>query len=415
MLNQESSLSYKNINFWQWIENHLHDDPSRLRLAGFSDENIDASDAITQIECRRRFGKKLGETLQEFGQFYFPSKLAGEQSTSDRLARWHTGYVSIDDTMVDLTAGLGIDVMHLARKVRHATAVERNPTLAAAMEYNAEGLKVGDKLSVMCGDCTKLIDKLKGTVAFIDPARRADDGSRVNGFSDCEPDVKTLIPKISENFDRLIIKASPMLDITEIIKELYDISDIYVVGTTTECKEIDVILNFRVSVASVPKIHAVTLFSQSYSTGDAADVFEFTQNMENEATAIVSKAMPHAGDKLFVPYPATMKAAPVKLLSAQFGINKFHDNTHLYFGTKAVDNFPGETLNIIDVIPWQSKNIKRLKSQYPNASVSVRNFGMTADALSKKLGIREGGTRRLRLFGIGLGNSHTDRILVITE
>ena len=101
--------------YYQWIESHLSDDPAALRLkfAHRHDDGIDYADAITQIECRRKFGKKLADTLASYPHFRFPSVLAGEQSTSDTLAAWHSSLVPEGIAAADLTAGLGIDVFHI--------------------------------------------------------------------------------------------------------------------------------------------------------------------------------------------------------------------------------------------------------------------------------------------------------------
>lgn len=407
-----SAQSYTSARFWEWVNSHLGQDAARLRLASHPATDFNLSEAITQVECRSRYGKKLRQTLTRFPEFYFPSTLSGEQSTSDLLANFHANFVGADDNVVDLTSGLGIDALHMATKARHVTAIEQNSELCQALEYNAKGLKT-ENLKVVCGDCTELIDKLSGTVAYIDPARRAADGSRVFGLNDCQPDVTTLIPELSRNFRSLIIKASPMLDISRTIAELGTaVTDIYLIGTTTECKELFAILRFGEEKVGDVNIHAVTLFGQ-----DAWSEFPFTREQEAEAMANIAEKMPMSGDILYVPYPATMKAAPTKLLSSDFGLNKFHANTHLYFGAPSnpVENFPGEKLEIVEVIPWQSKNIKRFKSRFPNVMVSTRNFGMSAEALRKKLGVKEGGAEQLRLFGIGLGNDHTDKILIVAR
>lgn len=396
--------------FWDWVRNHAGDDVSRLRLSSVK-EDFDIAEAITQIECRQRFGKKLADTLSRFSDFFFPSTLSGEQATGDLAASFHSRLVNPDDTLVDLTSGLGIDVLHLARVVSRATAVERNPALCDALKYNAEGLNIRN-IDVVSGDCRVLAETLKGSVAFIDPARRADDGSRVFSLAECEPDVVAMLPTLAQNFGRLIVKASPMLDIAHTVSLLEGTREVYAIGTPTECKELVITVDLSTSQTAQVKINAVTLFPD----GRILE-FPFTKEEEDSAVSIQSDKGPRKGDILYVPYPATMKAAPVRILSQRFGLYKFHPNTHLYFGApnQREDGFPGEQLEIIDVIPWQSKNIKRFKSTYPKIAVSVRNFGMSADALRTKLGVREGGSTGLRLFGIGLGNSHTDRLLIVAQ
>lgn len=58
------------IAFFNWVEEHRTDNPSTLRLKyGNKKEPIDYADAILQIECRKKFGKKLADTLAAFLDF----------------------------------------------------------------------------------------------------------------------------------------------------------------------------------------------------------------------------------------------------------------------------------------------------------------------------------------------------------
>ncbi|MDE6160101.1 MAG: hypothetical protein K2F77_00425, partial [Muribaculaceae bacterium] len=95
-----------NDESWKWVADHIADDPKGLWLKYGKTH----ADEIVQIECRRRFGKKLEATLRTVPEWKFQSVLAGEQSTSDRLAAWHARLLPENGTIADLTSGLGIDV-----------------------------------------------------------------------------------------------------------------------------------------------------------------------------------------------------------------------------------------------------------------------------------------------------------------
>ena len=164
-------------DMFDWVEKNIKADPAALRLkyAGKKGD-IDYSAAILQIECRRKFGKKLQETLAAFPEFYFPSTLAGEQASSDVLAEYHSSLVPEGLSVVDLTSGLGIDVIHMARRASSVVAVERNRELVDALTYNAKGLAESSVVEPVCSDCVDFIDKCIESgrhfdMAFIDPAR----------------------------------------------------------------------------------------------------------------------------------------------------------------------------------------------------------------------------------------------------
>ena len=402
-------MNFDSDKFWTFVFDHADDDPSKLRLKyrGASD-GIDYALAITQIECRRRYARKTGAELQAFPRFLFANSLAGEQSTSDALAKFHATLAPAGVSVCDLTAGLGIDVFNLAAKGCMVTAVERQELLAEALSYNARGLGLNN-VRVINGDSTLLLQdgKLEADVAFIDPARRAADGGRVFALADCEPDVTALLPLLRRYFRTLIVKLSPMLDITQTVRDLGDgVTDIYAIGTHTECKEVVVCVVTKPSAALPgPQIHAVTL-----SDGQVND-FAFNRREEDEAPDLAF-GVPATGDYVYQPYPAVMKAAPFKQLAQAFpAMLKLAPNAHIYYSKERTEGFPGEERQVEAVIPWQSKYIKRLQKEYAVRDIAVRNFGMSADALRAKLGAVKGPDSGRRLLAVT--NRNGDRIMLI--
>ena len=80
-----------NDDFFRWIEEHHNENPAVLRLKWAGRPlPFDLDAALIQIECRKKCAGKLSDTLGTSPRFYFPSILSAEQSTSDRLASFHS-------------------------------------------------------------------------------------------------------------------------------------------------------------------------------------------------------------------------------------------------------------------------------------------------------------------------------------
>ena len=398
--------------YYSWIEEHINNDPAALRLK-YSGKRMpfDVADAILQIECRRKYAKKLRDTLAAFPRFRFPNALSGEQSTSDLLAGFHATLIPEGATVVDLTSGLGIDALHLAKLAAEVTAVERQSDLVEALRFNASGLGTTN-VSAVCADCHDFIREAIAAgriwdVAFIDPARRSADGSRVFALSECEPDVVTMMPDLAKICRRLIIKASPMLDISHTIGELDPTpAEIISLGTPTECKELVAVVIFGQDQPAGPddvEIRAVTLSKEK------TDEFDITRRQEQDAP------LPHVypgvreGDYVYEPYPAVMKIGANRLLATRFALLSFHANTRLYYSPVLQTHFPGECFRVEKVLPYASKHIKRFRKEYPRISVATRNFGLSADALRSKLGVSDGGD--MRVYGVTDGRG--ERLLIV--
>lgn len=398
---------------FDWVEAHIGDDPMKLRLkyAGKESDGFAVGDAITQIECRRKFGKKLSETLAAFPRFYFPSVLAGEQATSDLLASFHSSFVADGLPAVDLTSGLGIDAMHCAARASELIAVERDSPKVEALAYNATGLHI-DNIRPVCDDCLHFIESCKATkrkfaTAFIDPARRDTDGSRVFALSDCAPDVTAIMPSLAQICDLLIIKASPMLDISHTIGALgAKPLSVTAVGTPTECKELLITVDFdKAATDTETVIEAATL-----TPARGATTFAFTLAEEKACESPALSDITEGG-YVYEPSPALMKTGAFKLIAKRFGLSVPHPNTHLFTSANLTEDFPGNTYRVVKVLPYASRVLKRFAREYPRINVAIRNFGMGADALRSKLGVADGGD--LRLYGITTAQG--DRQLLITE
>ncbi len=406
-----SVMNGLNSVFFEWVNAHALDNPSALRLkyASVKQPDMDYAAAIVQIECRRKFAIKFEEELNVFSRFYFPSMLAGEQASSDMLAAYHASLLPGGLKVVDFTAGLGIDVFHLAKDAKETTAIEMEHDRAEALSYNVAGLGL-DNMSVKENDCIEFIDECiaQGCVfdaAFIDPARRDSMGKRVFALADCQPDVVALLPKISQICRKLIVKASPMLDISHTADALGKyLSKAVAVGTPTDCKELLLVLDF--SCPSVePEIEALVL------TADKKHSYKFFRSVENAMEMPAFGPVLKTGDYLYEAYPEVMKTGVFKLLAKDFGLSIIAPNTKLFYSDRIESAFPGHIYKINEVLPYSSKVIKRLRKEKMKANVATRNFGIGADVLRNRLGISDGGTLRLYGFSDALGN----KMLAIAE
>lgn len=400
------------MDFWEYVATNAKADPHKLRLAADGKKyDFDVSSAIIQIEARRKFGRKLSSTLTAFERFLFPSMLAGEQSTSDLLAEYHSGLCAAGMSCVDLTAGLGIDALHITRRASEVTAIERTDALCKALEYNAKGLRV-DNLEVICGDCREFVERAVESgrsfeVAFIDPARRSADGGRVYGFEDCEPDICAMMPELAKLCKLLIIKASPMLDIAAAVQSLGRMPrSVIALGTPTECKELLFIVDFAADAPEEAIYEAVTL-STDNSGGSS---FAFAKSSELGCELAPTQPSVKPGDTICEPSPCIMKMAPFRLLARQWGLCGFGNGTHLFYRATPPDgSFPGRLYTVLEVLPYASKVIKRLARKYPVAQIATRNFGMSADELRGRLGIRQGDTNRI----FGITDAADNRMLIV--
>ncbi len=382
----------------KWIEEHRNDDTTKLRLSCRKKDDASSYEfAIMQIECRKKAAKKLHNTLQ-VPHFIFPTTLSAEQCTSDDLAEFHSTLINEGETILDMTAGLGIDAFHLAQKAKHITAIDLNEDVAHALSINAKALNITNFTGINADSVEYLKNSTEHfDTIFIDPARRGDGGKRLFALTDCQPNVVEVLDLIKRHCDKLIIKASPMLDATQMLRELPETTDLYAIGTRQECKELVAVVDFK-NPKATPTLHCIT------------NQCDFAYNHDVEVDAVAQYGNILDMKYIYEPYPAVMKMQPSKTLSQQYNAIKLHQHTHLYASAPIIADFPGVCYKIERIYPFSSRTIKEITKDYPRANVAVRNFILSADELRKRLKIKD--DNKYRLYGVTVAND--DRLLIIS-
>lgn len=394
----------KDKTFWNWIDTHISYDPNDLALR-YAHKNEWIDFAILQVHCRQKSAKKLEETLHH-SRFVFPTLLSSEQSTSDSIANFHASLVNGGSVVLDMTCGLGIDSFHIAQNASSVLAIDINPDVIRAANHNAKVLDINN-MGFVCCDSEYYVKQTNRhfDAVFIDPSRRSSDNKRLFALEDCQPNVVTLMPRLLEISDRILVKMSPMLDVTSVFNGLPDITDIYAVGTTSECKEIVAIVESRrCHTPSDVSYHAVTICPDRGKS-------DFSFSKSDESSAKVSFVSEVNDGFLYVPYPSTAKLMPHKLLSDRFGLLKLHNNSHLYYSEEFKDCFPCEIFRIKEILPFNKTTIRSLKAKYPKINISTRNFPLSPQELQSRLKTKDGGD--FYLFATTIFDS--SKVLIITS
>lgn len=385
----------------------------RLRLRYHGDQRPWIPLAISHLESLRKAGGKLGALRPAF----MPVPLSVEQASSEAVARLHgriaTAVAPGCRRFVDLTCGLGVDCRAIVEALDseaegsrvEAVAVEMNPLLAltAAFNFREAGL---DNVEVVEAECRSWLEGYSGEpfgLAFIDPARRSADGGRVYNIHDCSPDVASMAPLFARKAPLVMAKLSPMLDVTQTLRDLPQTVALHVVDDGAECRELLAVLYYAAPDGRSVGVSGLRSGLDAEVVVDSADRPPFSFTLAENASAAVELGDPKSGMWLFEPSPAAMKAAPFALFCSRFGLRKLHPNTHLFVADRPVEGLPGKWLEIAEVLPFASKVIKNMGARIGRADVAVRNFPLTAAQLASRLKIKPGGTHRL--IGVTLRGS----------
>ncbi|MGL5015904.1 MAG: class I SAM-dependent methyltransferase [Bacteroidales bacterium] len=367
---------------FQFIEDHISEDPSRLILNAKRYPNIDVPFCVEQIIVRRQVKDKL-PSWSKNPKMLFPSKLASEQCSSELAAKYKQRLVMAARSGCDLTGGLGIDSSFLAQGCEKFYYFERFPLYCQVAKHNFNELGL-NQIEVIEGDSTKLFESLPQLdFIYVDPARRSDCNKRIFELTDCEPDVSALYYTLLNKAKRLIVKLSPMADINRVVEILPDTIEIHVVSVKNECKELLVVVEQRNGGEVIdPPIYCV-----NFST-NGEENFLFTRQEEKEAQNIyVTKPELY----LYEPNVSLLKAGAFKTIVTRYRLKKLHKHSHLYTSDELIEGFPGRRFRIESTEFFSKKWLQGALKVSPQANIATRNFPMSVEELRKRSKISDGG------------------------
>ncbi|QBA63845.1 class I SAM-dependent methyltransferase [Muriicola soli] len=376
-----------------FIENNYNTDIVSVLLSKPRFLQISAQELGQQLYGKKKAEEKLPTWFKTPG-IYYPNRVQLEQTSSEITAA-HKASMLSGNQVADLSGGFGVDTYFFSRKIPRVTYCEIDPELNEIVRQNATALGINN-VDFHCADG---IEFLKNTATefdwiYLDPSRRDQDKKKVFQLADCSPDVILHRDLLLRKAGAVMIKTSPLLDLSAGIEQLKEVAEIHVVAVDNEVKELLWILR-KDSPNKEVKITAVNF------TKSEQQVFEFERNKEKIASCSFSDPLTY----LYEPNSAVLKAGAFKAICRAHDVKKLHEHSHLYT-SDALISFPGRVFRIEEIKPYNSAVLKTIKGSKVN--VSTRNFPERVAAIRKKFKLKDGGDKYL-FFTI---NKDNQRIVI---
>lgn len=387
--------SILNTEIQEFIDANLNSDITSLLLKGTTFTSVKTNEIIEQIEAKKRCEKKL-PTWFNGKNIYYPNKLNIEQTSSEITAKYKSSLIE-GESIIDLTGGFGIDCFYFSKQFKAVTHCEINDTLSNIVNHNYKQLKVKN-INTLNTDGISYLKSLNKNYdwIYIDPSRRHDSKGKVFFLNDCSPNVPEHIELLFKYSKNIMIKTSPLLDLSVGIGELKHVKTIHVVAVNNEVKEVLWVLEN--GFEGDTNIETVNLKKEKN------DYFNFY--LENEKACESKYSLPLSF--LYEPNSAILKAGGFDSISKPLNIFKLHKHSHLYTSEFLID-FPGRSFKIENIISYNKKDIRKLV--IAKANISTRNFPETVQQIRKKFNIKDGGSIYL-FFTINIEN---EKIVLVTS
>ncbi len=382
------------------IRQHLNDDIYTLSARSRWHEPYDKRWLLQQIQSRQKAKSKLPSWYGNF-DLLFPPPLSVEQCSSELTAGYKAA-LAHGGSLIDMTGGMGVDAAAFARRCTAVTFIERQPEVAEAARHNFPLLGLRN-IEVVCGDSTELLAALPpADHIYLDPARRKA-GQKVFRLEDCEPDLLQLLPLLRTHTSHLLVKLSPLIDLTLLQRQLPGITALHIVSVHHEVKEVLAEVRFD-QPAEVPDVVCAELAVPSRSI-----TFHPTEQKNYKTELAVS-----VETYLYEPHPTVMKSGLMDVLAVRHDLRKLHYNSHLYTSTELHSDYFGRIFAVQSVFGMGKRELKEGLDGLTKACITTRNFPLSAEELRKKLKLGDGGDTTLFATTMGSNQHVLVRCVAVT-
>lgn len=359
------------------IREHLATSPAEIALK-LGRSHPAAKLIATQVKYLQKAKSKLPDWCEALciftGQSY-------EQSSS--LASLSLRPPFFGKTALDLTCGLGADSWHLAQHFEKVVAIEANPLLAEITRENFQRLGITN-VELITGRAEEFIAGWKGEpfdLLFVDPDRRPVPGRRSFLLQDCLPDVLALEDSMLAMANKVLIKASPLLDATEVERSFSSLLAVGAVAVEQEVRELIIELG-----PGEKKGRWVAFSSQKEG--------HFFSESEGSVNVPVSPKANNNTETKFIleANPSLYKMGLAASYFGSLGIALSHPQGYA-FSNEIPGKFAGRAFAIRQKWAWKPKQVrKELKTQgIERLNLSRRAFDLPIAEVRKQLNVKEGG------------------------
>ena len=366
-----------------YINQNLNSDLNKLLLKKSPFSDVSMQEIVQQIKGRKTAEKKFPFLTKE--GIVFPPNLNLEQASSQSTAEYKAQNLT-GKSFLDLTCGFGIDAYFLSKNFDEVTLIEQNPELISLVESNWKTL--GRKAHFINKNLEEFLENLrqaqidnfnKFDVVYLDPARRDQQNKKKFLLEDLSPNLLEIQEKLHSITDKIIVKLSPLIDISYLISELKNITEIQIIAVRNEVKELVLIIENNQSTDNQQPttIKCINLESNEPE-------FSFNFNDEKSAKSEFSESSKF----LFIPNNSILKAGAFNIISEKFGLKKLHPNTHFYTSEHNIENFPGRVLQIEKI---EAKDLKKGEKY----NIVSKNYPLKPEEIKKKYKLNDGGNHYL--------------------
>lgn len=355
------------------LKTHKTDDPVALALKLSGKYSFDLAPVLELLRIYQRGYAKLPTWINREALF---TRKAYEQASSEPAAEWKAGLIQ-GKSLLNLCGGIGVDDFFFSKNFQEVVSLEIDEEVHELAEHNLKllGAKNCRRIAKSAESYLEETDT-KFDWIYLDPDRR--DGQRkVFGLEESSPDVLKLWTELVKRAEGIMIKASPMLDISLALQQIPSINEVQVIAIGGEVKEILLIAypDSRALKYSAVELAPFMSFSSERSYDRAYPVADGGKNYFYECNASLIKS------GLCADYLQEHNAEAL-ISNGAFAVSS--DLVTEFFGRAFQIQYSGD---------YSRKKFDRYlkERQIQKANLNRRNFKLKVEELRKLHKLKDGG------------------------
>lgn len=357
-----------------FIEENQHTHPADVLLKTPVEKREHVKLLLEQMEGRKRLGSKVPEWASRF-DLLLPPPANLSQCSNTETAEFKAS--DITGSLLDLTAGSGIDIWKMAASATSVDMVDPNEELLLKTQFNLQQWGVRATPHFCTAEEFIATNERSFDWIYLDPSRRSDDGSKTVALHRMLPDVPQIWEAMHKTADHVKMKLSPLFDLQAIIRELPYVYRIEVLSKRGEVKEI-VVTSSR-SETTPLRVEAHEL--------DERRPWQYARPWEEMVNQTPSGDW---GEYLYDPGSALIKSGLAHSYAAENMLVQPMANVTLFSSNNLIESYPGRVFKIEAISkPFKNKELpKRL-------SIVTRNYFDKPEIIRKRLKVGESDTNFL--------------------
>jgi hypothetical protein len=365
--------------FGEFIHENVQKDSFNLALSPQFSRNPAYKAYLQQLHIYQKALYKLPLYVEKKCIF---TNRSYEQSSSQATALYKSTIFKVG-RLLDLCGGLGVDDWAFATAGCEVYSLDPDEELNEFAAFNFTQLDVSEQITRITISAE---DFLKDNISLFDgiycDADRRSSGKKAYDLTHTLPDIVALLPALFRISEMILIKASPMADISACCQQLQNVEQVIVVEWEGEVREL--LFRLRLGYTGKYTIEAVDVDANGY-------VLHRVVSEHEKQLAVASHAI---ATHFYEPAPAIIKAGLVQQVATGNRLFKVSQNSAYLLGSDLQRDFWGRVFYIKKQMRFQTGDFTTYlkENNIVKANVSKRDFPLNVEQIRKKFKLKDGGS-----------------------